>query len=74
MEISLVAQPEQNQLERAQVSEEEGRVVPKCKCLALKSPSACEEMEGPGELHPVTPQTTAGGISDGDEGNIFVSS
>ena len=49
---------EQNPPGRAQVSEEEGEVVFKCECLALKPLSACEEMEGPGEPHPVTQQTT----------------
>ena len=58
---------EQNPLEQAQVSEEEVKVVSKCECLALKSPSACEGMEGPGEPHPVTQQTTAvDGISHVD--------
>ena len=49
---------EHNLLERAQVSEKEGKVVSKCECLALKSPSACKGMEGPGEPHSVTQQTT----------------
>ena len=50
---------EQNLLERAQVSEEEDKVVSKGECLALKSSSAWEGMEGPGEPHSVTQQTTA---------------
>ena len=34
-------------------------MVSKCEYLALKSPSAYEGMEGPGESQPVTQQTTA---------------
>ena len=51
----------------------------KCKCLALKSPSACEGKEGPGGPHSVTQQTTAiDGVlhadctrSPGRGGNVF---
>ena len=50
---------EHNPLERAQSSEKEGKVVSKCEVLALESPSACEGVEGLGEPHPVTQQTTA---------------
>ena len=58
---------EHNPLERAQVPEEGGKVVSKCKCLALKSSLACEEMEGSGKSHPVTQQTTAvDGVSHAD--------
>ena len=82
LETSLVVQPddmtgkhrdgEKNPLKRAQFSEEEGKVVPKCECLALKSPSACEGMNGPGEPHSVTQQTTvADGISHPDQGGFF---
>ena len=47
-------------------------MVPKSESLALKSPSACEGMEGPGEAHPVTRQTAADGISQADHGgNLF---
>ena len=46
---------EQHPLEPALVSEEEGKVVSKCERQGLKSPSACEGMEGPGEPQ----QTTA---------------
>ena len=73
LETSFAVQPdnvmvkhrdgEQNPLERAQVSEEEGKVVFKRECLALKSPSSFEGMEGPAEPHPVTPETAANGIS-----------
>ena len=71
LEISFVAQPEENQLERTQVSEKEGKVVPKRGWLALKSLSAWEGMEGPGQPHPVTPQTAANGISHTDQGRFF---
>ena len=50
---------EQNPLDLAQFLEEEDKVVSKCECLALKPPSACEGMEGPGEPHSATQQTTA---------------
>ena len=70
---------EHNPLEGAQVSEEEGKVVSKCECLALKLSSACEKMEGPGEPHPVTQPTTAvDGVSHADctrsphRGDFFV--
>ena len=57
----------QNPLERAQFPEEEGKVMSKCECLALKSPSACEKMEGPGEPYPMTQQPIAvDGNSHGD--------
>ena len=62
---------EQNSLERAQVSEEEGKVVSMRECLALKSPLPCEEMEGPREPHLVTPETAANGISHVDQGVNF---
>ena len=81
LEISLEVQPddmtgrhrdgEHDPLERAQASENEGKVGPKRECLALQSPSACEGMEGPGEPHPVTRQTAANGISHEDQGTIF---
>ena len=72
LETSLAVQPddmagkhrdgEHNPLERAHVSEEEGKVVSKC-----KSPSACEEIERPGEPHLVTQQTPAvDGVSPAD--------
>ena len=70
--MSLVAQSDEIQLKRAQVSEEESKVAPKRECLALKLPSACEGMGGPGEPHPVTLQTAAGGISHaGQRGKFF---
>ena len=62
---------EQNPLERAQGSEEEGKVVSKRECLAPKSPSSCEEMGGSGESRPVTPETAANGISHADQRGIF---
>ena len=84
LETSLAAQPddttgehrdgEQNPPERAQVSEEEGKVVSKRECLALKSPSACGRMEGPGEPHPLTPETAANGIWHADQEEEFFSS
>ena len=69
--MSLVAQPEENQLERAQVSEQEGKVAPKRERLALKSPSAREGMEEPRKFHPVTPQTAAKDISHVDQRVAF---
>ena len=47
LEISLVEQYEEIQLDRAQVSEEEGKVVPKRECPALKLPLACKGLERP---------------------------
>ena len=81
LETSLAVQPdgmmgkhrdgEQNPLERAQVSEEVGKVVFKRECLALKLPSSCEGMEGHEEPHPVTPGTAANGISHANQGGSF---
>ena len=42
---------EQIPLERAQFSEEEGKVVPRRAFPALKSPSACKGLEGSEKLH-----------------------
>ena len=63
---------EQNPLERAHVSEKEGKVVSKSEYLVLKSSSACERMEGSGESHPVRSETAANGILHADQFFFFL--
>ena len=52
----------------------------KRECPALKPPSACEGMEGSGQLHSVTPQTAVDGVSHAvcrrspDQGDFFFKS
>ena len=58
-------------LERAQFSEERGKVVPKRAFLVLKPLSACKGLEGPGEPHSVMLQTAAEGVLHADQGGNF---
>ena len=59
-------------LERAQFSEERGKVVPKRAFPVLKSLSAWKGLEGPREPHSVMLQTAAEGALHADQEENFV--